>query len=63
MFDPDYNQQPGAAEQRVEAVLRPPVPVHAKTRTATLRLASYHKRSARTRGKKAAHPVVKRKLT
>lgn len=64
MFDPDYNQAPGAAEQRVEAVLRPPAPVHAKTRTtATLRLASYHKRSAKTHGKKSSHPPVKRKLT
>jgi Phage lysozyme len=64
MFDPDYNQQPGVAEQRVEAILRPPAPVHAESRTtATLRMASYHKHSARTRGKKAAHPAVKRKLT
>jgi hypothetical protein len=60
MFDPDYNQQPGAAEQRVEAVLRPPAPVHAKSRTtATLRMASYHKHPAKAHGKKA----VKRKLT
>jgi hypothetical protein len=63
MFDPEYNQAPGAAEQRVEAVLRPPAPVHAKTRTATLRLASYHKRSGKTHGKKSSHPAVKRKLT
>jgi hypothetical protein len=60
MFDPDYNRQPGAAEQRVEAVLRPPAPVHVRSRnTATLRMASYHKRPARTHGKK----TVKRKLT
>jgi hypothetical protein len=64
MFDPDYNRQPGAAEQRVEAVLRPPAPVHAKSRTtATLRMASYHKGPARTHGKRAAHPSAKRKLT
>jgi hypothetical protein len=64
MFDPDYNHAPRAAEQRVEAVLRPPVAVHAKTRaTATLRLASYHKHSAKTHGKKSFHPAVKRKLT
>jgi hypothetical protein len=64
MFDPDYNHQPGAAEQRVEAVLRPPAPVRVKTRTtATLRLASYHKHSAKSHSKKAAHPAVKRKLT
>ena len=64
MFDPEYNQAPGAAEQRVEAVLRPPAPVHAKTRTtAALRLASYHKHSAKTHGKKSSHPAVKRKLT
>jgi GH24 family phage-related lysozyme (muramidase) len=64
MFDPDYNRQPGAAEQRVEAVLRPPAPVHAKSRTtATLRMASYHKGPARTHGKRAVHPAAKRKLT
>jgi hypothetical protein len=59
MFDPDYNRQPGAAERRVEAVLRPAAPVHAKSRTATLRMASYHKGPAKTHGKKTA----KRKLT
>jgi hypothetical protein len=64
MFDPNYNQQPGAAEQRVEAVLRPPAPIHAKSHTtATLRMASYHKHSSKTHGKKAVHPAVKRKLT
>jgi hypothetical protein len=62
MFDPAYNQQPGAAEQRVEAVLRPPAPVHARS-AASLRMASYHKHSPRTHGKKAAHPAAKRKLT
>jgi hypothetical protein len=62
MFDPAYNQQPGAAEQRVEAVLRPPAPVHARS-AASLRMASYHKHSPRAHGKKAAHPAAKRKLT
>ncbi len=46
MFDPDYNQAPSAAEQRVEAVLRPPVVYRPKNRpAATLRVASYSKRS------------------
>jgi hypothetical protein len=64
MFDPDYNQAPSAAEQRVEAVLRPPVEYRPKSRpAATLRVASYSKRSARTHGKKVVHPQAKRKLT
>jgi len=64
MFDPDYNLQPVAAEQRVEAFLRPPAEYRTKTRpSATLRVASYSKRSARSRGRKAAHCQVKRKLT
>ena len=64
MFDPDYNQAPSAAEQRVEAVLRPPVEYRTKSRpTATLRVASYSKRSARTHGKKVVHSQAKRKLT
>jgi hypothetical protein len=58
MFDPAYNQQPGAAEQRIEAVLRPPAPMHA-----TLRMASYNKRSAKTHARRAAHSSQKRKLT
>jgi hypothetical protein len=61
MFDPQYNLEPVAAEQRVEAVLRPPAEYRPKTRpTATLRLASYSKRSSK-HGKK--HPQAKRKLT
>jgi hypothetical protein len=64
MFDPNYNQQPGAAEQRVEAVLRPPAPVHVRTRsTATLRMVSYHKRSPKSHSRRAAHAQAKRKLT
>jgi hypothetical protein len=64
MFEPDYNQEPVAAEHRVEAVLRPPVEYRPKTRpTATVRVVSYSKRSARTHGKKVVHPQVKRKLT
>ncbi len=31
MFDPKYNEQPVAAEQRVEAILRPPVEYRPKT--------------------------------
>lgn len=64
MFDPNYNQQPGAAQQRVEAVLRPPAPLHAKTRSmATLRMVSYHKRSPKSHARRAAHAQAKRKLT
>jgi GH24 family phage-related lysozyme (muramidase) len=60
MFDPDYNRQPGAAEQRVEAALRPPAPVHTKARNAaTLHMASYHKHPAKAHSKK----TIKRKLT
>jgi hypothetical protein len=61
MFDPQYNLEPVAAEQRVEAVLRPPVEYRPKQRpTATLRVASYSRRS-RTHARK--HPQAKRKLT
>ena len=64
MFDPDYNQEPTAAEHRVEAILRPPVEYRPKPRSsATLRVASYSKHSARSRGRKAAHSQAKRKLT
>jgi hypothetical protein len=64
MFDPNYNLEPVAAEQRVEAILRPPVEFRAKPRSsATLRVASYSRRSARSHGRKAAHSQAKRKLT
>ena len=64
MFDPNYNQQPVAAEQRVEAILRPPVEYRPKPRSsATVRVASYSKHSARSHGRKAVHSQVKRKLT
>jgi hypothetical protein len=64
MFDPDYNQEPFAAERRVEAILRPPVEYRPKPRSsATLRVASYSKHSARSHGRKAAHSQGKRKLT
>jgi len=62
MFDPQYNLEPVAAEQRVGAVLRPPVEYRPKKRpTATLRVASYSRRSSRLHAKK--HPQTKRKLT
>lgn len=64
MFDPGYSLEPNAAEQRIEAILRPPAPPRPRTRsTATLRLASYSKRSSRTHGKKAHSVQTKRKLT
>ena len=54
MFDPHYNQEPVAAEQRVEAILRPPVEYRPKPRSsATLRVASYSKHSSKTHGKKS----------
>jgi hypothetical protein len=61
MFDPDYVQDSGAAQLRVEAVLRPPVE-HRRTRRsqATLRVASYSKRSGRGHNKK--RPRGKQKL-
>jgi hypothetical protein len=64
MFDPNYNQEPAAAEQRVEAILRPPVEYRPKPRSsAALRVASYSKHSVRSHGRKAAHSQAKRKLT
>ena len=64
MFDPDYYQEPAAAQHRVEAILHPPVEYRPKLRSsATLRVASYSKHSARSHGRKAAHSQVKRKLT
>jgi hypothetical protein len=63
MFDPEYNQEPIAAEQRVAAILRPPTEYRPKHRsTATLRTVSYTKHR-RTHGKKVAHSPLKRKLT
>jgi hypothetical protein len=63
MFDPDYNREPVASEQRVAAILRPPVVSRPKTGPAsTLRAVSYTRHSRTTHGKKQAHPV-KRKLT
>jgi GH24 family phage-related lysozyme (muramidase) len=64
MFDPDYDREPVAAEQRVEAVLRPPVELqHIRRPAATLRVASYSRRSGKTHSRKVVHSQVKRKLT
>jgi hypothetical protein len=64
MFDPEYSQGPNAAEERIEATLRPPAPPRPRSHsTATLRAASYTKRSSRAHGKKAHSPQTKRKLT
>ena len=64
MFDPNYNQEPVAAEQRVVAILRPPVEYRSKSHpSVTLRVASYSKHSSRSHGRKAAHSQAKRKLT
>ena len=63
MFDPQYSVEPGIAEQRIEAVLRPPVEHVVRNRpAATLRVASYSRHSGK-RGKKASRSQVKRKLT
>jgi hypothetical protein len=64
MFDPEYSQGPNVAEERIEATLRPPAPPKPRIHsTATLRAASYSKRSSRAHGKKAHSPQTKRKLT
>jgi GH24 family phage-related lysozyme (muramidase) len=64
MFDPEYSRGPNEAEQRIEASLRPPAPPRPRSQsTATLRVASYSKRSSRTHGKKAHSPQTKRKVT
>jgi hypothetical protein len=64
MFDPEYSRGPNEAEQRIEATLRPPAPPRPRSQSAaTLRVASYSKRSSRTHGKKAHSPQTKRKLT
>ena len=64
MFDPEYVDDPYAAQLRVAGVLRPPVePRRARQSTANLRNASYSKRPAARHGKKAAHSQIKRKLT
>ncbi len=65
MFDPNYYLEPSAAEQRVEAVLRPPTEYQPKSSPAAkLRAASYNHHAA-TKGhrKKSSHLPVKRKLT
>jgi hypothetical protein len=64
MFDPQYGLEPGVAEQRIEAVLRPPVDHVRRNRpAATLRAASYTRRSGKAHGRKTSRPQVKRKLT
>ena len=64
MFDPEYSQEPNAAEERMEAILRPPAPPRPRSHsTATLRVASYSKRSSRSHSKKAHSSQTKRKLT
>ena len=63
MFDPEYNLAPGTAQQRVEAVLRPPLESHPHAHTAALREASYSKHSAKSHSKRAVHVQSKRRLT
>jgi hypothetical protein len=64
MFDPEYSQAPNTAEEHMEAILHPPAPPSARIHsTATLRVASYSKRSSRTHSKKPHSSQPKRKLT
>jgi hypothetical protein len=64
MFDPNYYLEPGPAEQRVDAILRPPSEYQPKSNSAKLRVASYSSRhTTKGRHKKASHLPVKRKLT
>src|ERR1700728_1497852 len=54
MFDPRYSLEPSSAQHRVEVVLRPPAPPRPRSQsTATLRVASYSKRSSRPHGNTA----------
>jgi hypothetical protein len=62
MFDPQYVQDSGAAQLRMDAVLRPPEAHRRRNRSqATLRRANYSKRSGRGHNKKG--PRGKRTLT
>ena len=64
MFDPRYSEEPNLAEQRVADVLRPAVVVRTRSqRAATLRTASYSKRSGKGRGKKIRSAQARKKLT
>jgi GH24 family phage-related lysozyme (muramidase) len=62
MFDPEYSQAPGTAQQRIEAALRPPVDsVSVPGEKPAIRLAGYTKHHARSQGKKTARP--RRRIT
>ncbi len=64
MFDPEYSHTPGVAEQRVLAVLHPPVAVREQNHpNASLRLASYTRRTTKGHRRKSSRAQVKRKLT
>ena len=64
MFDPEYVQDPGAAQLRVAGVLSPPVAQRRRYKsTATLRRVSYTGRTGRARNRRAVHSQLKRKLT
>jgi hypothetical protein len=63
MFDPQYEQDPGAAERRVAATLHPAVVHRRRGRSAgSVRVASYSRRVGRTSRKKAPRSQAKRKL-
>ena len=63
MFDPQYEQNPRAAERQVEATLRPAVVHRRRGRSAgSLRVASYSRRVGRSPRKRAPHSQGKRKL-
>jgi hypothetical protein len=63
MFDPQYEQDPRAAERRVAATLRPAVVHRRKGRAVgSLRVASYSRRVGRTPRRKASRSQAKRKV-
>lgn len=63
MFDPQYEQDPRAAERQVEATLRPAVVHRRRGRSAgSLRVASYSRRVGRSPHKRAPRSQGKRKL-
>jgi hypothetical protein len=52
MFDPVYGSDPSVAQRRVDAILRPPARRGRRGHAgASLRMASYHKRSGKAHGK------------
>lgn len=62
MFDPQYSIAPAAAEERIDAVLRPAVEPPVKSpHAAALRTASYSKRSGKAHSRRSRHSLIKHK--